>query len=76
MITALVQFPLPASVSRDKAAELFKGSAPKYRDLPETASGSTIFYSAETKTGGGLFLLEVARGRRTQLSRRVEPDDL
>ena len=28
MVTALVQFPLPASVSRDKAAELFKGSAP------------------------------------------------
>ena len=23
MVTALVQFPLPASVSRDKAAELF-----------------------------------------------------
>jgi hypothetical protein len=55
MITALVQFPLPASVSRDKAAELFKGSAPKYRDLPGLVR-KYYLYSAESKIGGGIYL--------------------
>lgn len=34
MITALVQFKLPQPVTREKARELFKGMAPKYRDVP------------------------------------------
>ena len=33
MITAIVRFRLPASIDAAKAAELFQGSAPKYRDL-------------------------------------------
>jgi len=34
MITAIVQFKLPAPVSRDKAQQLFLGTAPKYREAP------------------------------------------
>ena len=55
MVTALVQFPLPASVSRDTATELFKGSAPKYRDLPGLVRKYYLF-SAESGTGGGIYL--------------------
>jgi len=34
MITAIVRFKLPANVTLDAATELFKGSAPKYQNLP------------------------------------------
>jgi hypothetical protein len=33
MITAIVNFKLPADIDAGKAAELFKGSAPKYRGM-------------------------------------------
>jgi hypothetical protein len=33
MITAIVNFKLPADIDAKKAAELFKGSAPKYRGM-------------------------------------------
>ena len=55
MITALVQFKLPASVTRDKVAEAFKGSAPKYRDLPGLVRKYYLF-NAETGMGGGAYL--------------------
>ena len=32
MMTAIVQFKLPNPVSRDRAQELFLGTAPKYRE--------------------------------------------
>ena len=34
MITAIVRFKLPPTVKLADAAELFKGTAPKYRQLP------------------------------------------
>ena len=34
MITAIVRFKLPDNVTLDAATELFKGSAPKYQNLP------------------------------------------
>jgi hypothetical protein len=55
MITAIVQFSLPSSVTRDKAAELFMGSAPKYRNLPGLLRKYYV-YSAEQGTGGGVYL--------------------
>jgi Putative mono-oxygenase ydhR len=55
MVTAIVQFPLPSSVTRDKAAELFRGSAPKYRNLPGLVRKYYV-YSAEQGTGGGVYL--------------------
>ena len=55
MITALVQFRLPAAVTRDEAVRLFKGSAPKYRDLPGLVRKYYLF-NAEAGTGGGVYL--------------------
>jgi hypothetical protein len=55
MVTAIVQFPLASSVTRDKAAELFLGSAPKYRNLPGLIRKYYV-YSAEQGTGGGVYL--------------------
>ena len=55
MITALVQFKLPQPVSREKAQELFVGSAPKYREL----SGLIRKYfllSEDGGTAGGVYL--------------------
>ena len=34
MITAIVRFKLPENVTLPAATELFKGSAPKYQNLP------------------------------------------
>ena len=34
MITAIVRFKLPPTVKLEDAAEMFKGTAPKYRKLP------------------------------------------
>lgn len=55
MVTAIVQFTLPASTTRAQAAELFKGTAPRYRDLPGLVR-KYYLYSAEGPTGGGVYL--------------------
>jgi hypothetical protein len=55
MITAIVQFKLPKSVSRDRAQELFLGTAPKYRE----AAGLVRKYhllSDDGATAGGAYL--------------------
>jgi hypothetical protein len=55
MITALVQFRLPHPVTREKAQQLFVGSAPKYRE----ASGLIRKYyllSEDGVTAGGVYL--------------------
>jgi hypothetical protein len=55
MITAIVQFKLPNPVSRDKAQQLFLGTAPKYRD----AAGLVRKYyllSDDGSTAGGAYL--------------------
>jgi hypothetical protein len=55
VITAIVQFRLPAPVTRQKAQELFLGTAPKYRD----AAGLVRKYyllSADGTTAGGVYL--------------------
>ncbi len=57
MITAIVRFKLPASIDSAKAAELFQGSAPKYRDLQGLVRKYYQF-DAETHTGGGCYLWE------------------
>lgn len=55
MITAIVQFKLPSPVSRDKAQEVFLGTAPKYR---ESAGLIRKYYllSDNGETGGGVYL--------------------
>jgi len=55
MITALVQFRLPQPVTREKAQQLFLGTAPKYRE----ASGLVRKYyllSEDGGTAGGVYL--------------------
>jgi hypothetical protein len=55
MITAIVQFRLPQPVSRERAQEIFLGTAPKYR----TAQGLVRKYyllSDDGGTAGGVYL--------------------
>ena len=57
MMTAIVQFKLPNPVSRDRAQELFLGTAPKYRE----AQGLIRKYylvSDDGTTAGGVYLWE------------------
>ena len=55
MITAIVNFKLPADIGAKKAAELFKSSAPKYRGLKGLVRKYYLF-DAEKRIGGGVYL--------------------
>ena len=55
MITAIVRFPLKSGTSREDAAKLFEGSAPKYRHL---AGLIRKYYLFDGTTGGGVYLWE------------------
>jgi hypothetical protein len=55
MITAIVNFKLPANIGAKEAAELFKLSAPKYRGLAGLVR-KYYLYDAATHTGGGVYL--------------------
>ncbi len=57
MITAIVPFKLPANIDAAKAAELFRGSAPKYQALKGLVRKYYLF-DAESRTGGGCYLWE------------------
>ena len=55
MITTVVQFKLPAPLTREKAKELYAGTAPKY----QTVDGLIRKYyllSEDGGTGGGVYL--------------------
>ena len=54
MITAIVNFKLPADIDAKKAAELFKGSAPKYRGLKGLVRKYYLF-DEEKRIGGGVY---------------------
>ena len=55
MITALVQFKLPQPVSRDKARELFSGTAPKFREVPGLIRKYYLL-SQDGGSAGGVYL--------------------
>ena len=55
MITAIVNFKLPADIDAKKAAELFKGSAPKYRGLKGLVRKYYLF-DGEKRIGSGIYL--------------------
>jgi hypothetical protein len=57
MITALVQFKLPPSVTREKAKEMFQSSAPKYEGLAGLHRKYYLFDPA-TGAAGGCYLWE------------------
>jgi hypothetical protein len=55
MITAIVQFRLPNPVTRDRARELFSGTAPRYRDTPGLVRKYYLL-SGDGATAGGVYL--------------------
>jgi hypothetical protein len=55
MITAIVNFKLPAEIDAKKAAELFKGSAPKYRGMKGLVRKYYLF-DEQSRIGGGVYL--------------------
>jgi hypothetical protein len=55
MITAFVQFKLPQSLSREKAREIFLGTAPKYRNIHGLIRKYYLL-SQDGKTAGGVYL--------------------
>jgi hypothetical protein len=85
MITAIVNFRLPAEIDAKKAAELFKGSASKYRGMTGLVRKYYLF-DEQNRVGGGVYLWKsradadavytpqwkayTARHRRSATSRR------
>lgn len=55
MITAIVNFKLPAGIDTKQAAELFEASAPKYRGVKGLVRKYYLF-DEESRTGGGVYL--------------------
>ncbi|MBV8193005.1 MAG: monooxygenase [Alphaproteobacteria bacterium] len=55
MITAIVNFRLPAGIDAAKAADLFKGSAPKYRGMKGLVRKYYLF-DEQSRIGGGVYL--------------------
>jgi hypothetical protein len=54
MITAIVRFPLPHSITRDDAKEMFEKSAPNYRGVPGLVRKYYLY--GDDQTGGGVYL--------------------
>ena len=57
MITAIVQFDLPAPISLEEATRRFESSAPKYRQLPGLIRKYYI-RSEDGRVAGGIYLWE------------------
>lgn len=55
MITAIVQFKLPAPMTVDQAREVFLSTAPKYKDLPGLIRKYYVL-SEDGATAGGVYL--------------------
>jgi len=55
MITAIVQIKLPQPLSREKAREIFSGTAPKYREIQGLIRKHYIL-SMNGETAGGVYL--------------------
>jgi len=55
MITAIVNFKLPAEIDARKAADLFKSSAPKYRAMKGLV-GKYYLFDDHNRVGGGVYL--------------------
>lgn len=55
MITALVQFKLPQPLTREKAREIFSGTAPKYREIRGLIRKYYVL-SKDGGTAGGVYL--------------------
>ncbi len=54
MITEVVTFPLPDSLSRDEVVALYESSVPVWKANPDLIRKNYL-YDAETGTGGGVY---------------------
>jgi putative monooxygenase ydhR len=57
MITAIVQFPLPAPLTPEEAREVFRSTAPIYQGMPGLVR-KLYLLSEDGRTGGGVYLWE------------------
>jgi len=57
MITAVVQFALPTSVSFDEARKMFESTAPKYKNMPGLVR-KYYLRSEDGRKAGGVYLWE------------------
>lgn len=57
MITAVVQFKLPAPITLAEATQRFESSAPKYRNLPGLIRKYYVL-SEDGRVAGGIYLWE------------------
>lgn len=55
MVTTVVQFKLPAPLTREKAKELYAGTAPKYQKIDGLVRKYYLL-SEDGGTGGGVYL--------------------
>jgi hypothetical protein len=55
VITAIVEFKLPAPVTVDQAKKIFLGTAPNYRDMPGLIR-KYYFLSEDGAKAGGIYL--------------------
>lgn len=69
MITTIVRFKLPGPVSRERAQELFFGTAQKYREAPGLIRKYYLL-SEDGATAGGAYLWE----SRADAERMYSPD--
>jgi hypothetical protein len=69
VITTVVQFKLPGPVSRDRAQELFLGTAAKYREAPGLVRKYYLL-SDDGTTAGGVYLWR----RREDAERMYTPE--
>ena len=67
MITALVQFKLPQPMTRDKAKEVFLGTAPKYRGTQGLIRKYYVL-SQDGGTAGGVYLWKSREDAERQYS--------
>ena len=57
MITAIVHFPLPAPLTLEEATEVFRSTAPIYRNVPGLVR-KVYLLSEDGRTAGGVYLWE------------------
>ncbi|MEX8191585.1 YdhR family protein [Comamonas guangdongensis] len=55
MITTITTFNLPQAITLDEAREIFKSTAPKYRDVPGLLRKQYVL-TPDGKTAGGVYL--------------------
>ena len=69
MITAIVHFPLPAPLTLEEATEVFRSTAPIYRNVPGLVR-KVYLLSEDGRTAGGVYLWETRAAAERGLLRQ------